>query len=215
MGFIHKMTKQVSNEKWKRLDARIRREDEDRWLSSRYARPKERMALLALYAFNLELARVRVAVSEMGLGAIRFQWWREVVAEIEAGKPARKHDVVEAIIETNLPTRTLSGLIDGHAAAFDEQDRSLEPETLLMRTAVSLLTGPHAWGEHIAILAPAFAATRRGETAETGPVFPKAPEQIRAAVCHSVLRFDYARGKKPGGLAKRITIMRAMLFGRV
>ena len=205
----------ISEEKWKRLDERLRREDEDRWLSSRYATADARRSLVALYAVNLELARVRLAVSELHLGAIRFQWWRDALGELEAGQPARKHDVVEALASAALPHRTVTGLIDGHEAAFEAGDRALEPEVLLMRSAVSLLTGPHGWGEHISVLAPAYAAARRGDTDVTGPILPKAPDAIRPAVCHAVLRFDYAAGTRPGALTKRWKVMRAVLSGKV
>lgn len=209
------MTTSPAEEKWKRLDDRLRRDDEDRWLSSRYAPAEARRALVALYAFNLELARVRTAVSEPGLGAIRFRWWRDAVAELLKGKPPRQHDVIEAVAEAKLSEKTLAGLIDGHEQAFESGDRTLEPETLLMRAAIGRLTLAHAWGENIGILAPAYAAARRGDTEETGPVFPKAPQVIRPAVCHAVLRFDYATGRRPGPMAKRITILRAVLQGRV
>ncbi len=215
MGAVYQMTTSLAEEKWKRLSDRLRRDDEDRWLSSRYAPPEARKALVALYAFNLELACVRTAVSEPGIGAIRFRWWRDALAEIARGKPPRQHDVIEAVAETGLSDKTLGGLIDGHEQAFEAGDRTLEPETLLMRAAIGRLTLAHAWGEHIGRLAPAYAAARRGETEETGPVFPKVPQVIRPAVCHSVLRFDYATGRWPGPMAKRVTILRAVLQGRV
>ena len=102
------MTKYSLSQNWKQLDQRVRREDEDRWLSSRYAALPERRQMIALYALNLELATVRLVVSEPGLAAIRFQWWRDVAAEWEAGEPARAHDVVQAIYEAGLSPKILS-----------------------------------------------------------------------------------------------------------
>ena len=113
-----------SQEDWNRIDARVARTDEDRWLSSRYAPRRERRALVALYAFNVELARVQVAVTEPTLGAIRFQWWREALDEIEAGSPVRKHDVVQALAACvqrgAYSVKALRRLVDGHEAAFEE-----------------------------------------------------------------------------------------------
>lgn len=209
------MTKRFDEENFRRLDARIKREDEDRWLSSRYAPRNERRRLVALYALNLELAKVRNVVSEPGLGAIRFQWWRDAVGEIHGGGPVRKHDVVEVVASAGIAEKTLQGLIDGHEGAFDASDRGLEPEALLMRAGAALLAPAHSWGEHIMQLAPAYAAARRGDSAATGPVLPLVPTLLRPAIIHAVLRHRYAAGKRPGPFSKRLAIMRAASGGRV
>jgi phytoene synthase len=57
----------------------VRRRDPDRFLTALFAPPARRGAVLALYAFNHELARAREATREPGLALIRLQWWREVV----------------------------------------------------------------------------------------------------------------------------------------
>ena len=209
------MTKRQSKENRKLLDDRLMREDEDRWLSSRYAPSEKRAQLVALYALNLELAKVRIIVSEPGLGAIRFQWWRDAIEEIADGKPPRKHDVVMAVAEADLQTKTCLALIDGHEMAYEKQDRALEPEGLLMRAAAAILVPAHSWGEQIETLAPAYAAARSGESQAVGPITPKVPSQLRPAMSHTILRFKYASGKRPGPLRKRFAIMGAMLSGKV
>jgi 15-cis-phytoene synthase len=70
------------------LAAFVRRHDPDRFLTALFAPPARRDALLALYAFNHELARAREVVSEPPLALIRLQWWREVVEGA-----ARRHEV--------------------------------------------------------------------------------------------------------------------------
>ena len=154
-GNKFEMTKRQTAENLKLLDQRLSREDEDRWLSSRYAPVVVRQNLIALYAFNLELAKVRTIVSEPGLGAIRFQWWRDAIEELTAGHSPRKHDVVQVLAEARLPEKMCLGLIDGHEAAFEAKDRGLEPEGLLMRAAASMLVSAHAWGTYIEEIAPA------------------------------------------------------------
>lgn len=67
------------------LAALVRRHDPDRFLTVLFAPPAKRDDLLALYAFNHELARAREVVSEPPLALIRLQWWREVV------EGARRH----------------------------------------------------------------------------------------------------------------------------
>lgn len=66
----------------------VRRHDPDRFLTALFAPPARRDALLALYAFNHELARAREVVSEPPLALIRLEWWREVVEGA-----ARRHEV--------------------------------------------------------------------------------------------------------------------------
>ncbi len=66
----------------------VRRHDPDRFLTALFAPPDRREALLALYAFNHELARAREAAHEPALALIRLHWWREVVQGA-----ARAHEV--------------------------------------------------------------------------------------------------------------------------
>ena len=71
----------------------VRRDDPDRYFCDLMAPPTCRERLLALHAFELELARIPDRVSEPMLGAIRLQWWRESLDGIAAGTP-RRHEVV-------------------------------------------------------------------------------------------------------------------------
>ncbi len=74
----------------------VRRLDHDRYLAALFAPAEARAALLALYAFNLELARVPELVTEPLLGEVRLSWWREARAEARAGTPGR-HPVALAL----------------------------------------------------------------------------------------------------------------------
>jgi phytoene synthase len=60
--------------------------DPDRALSALFAPREMRADLLALYAFNVELARIAEQVTEPELGAIRLQWWREAIARARQGE---------------------------------------------------------------------------------------------------------------------------------
>ena len=103
----------------------VRRHDNDRYLAALFAPADRREALFALAAANLEIARIREAVSEPMLGQMRLQWWREAVDEIAAGR-VRRHEVVEPLAEAvrrfDLPIAELHPLID--ARAFDLEDRA-------------------------------------------------------------------------------------------
>lgn len=219
MGSMLSPATPPSEEDWSRLDARLARTDEDRWISSRYAPQRERRALVALYTLNVELARVRTVVSEPTLGAIRFQWWRDALSEIEVGSPPRKHDVVLALAHMvqvgAYKVAALQRLVDGHEEAFEASDRSLEPEGTLIAIAANVLAGTHGWGEHLRDVAPFYGALRRGDSKEHGPILPKVPADIRPAVAHVRLRRAYCEGKLPGGLTRRLIVLNAMLSGRI
>ncbi len=78
----------------------VRREDRDRYLTSMFAPPKERQALLDLYAFNIEVARIREATSEPLIGQMKLEWWRDIVAALYEGKEVPKgNPVVEGLQE--------------------------------------------------------------------------------------------------------------------
>ncbi len=53
--------------------------DPDRYFCALFAPPAGREALIALYAFDSELDRIPLRVSEAMPGAIRLQWWRDTV----------------------------------------------------------------------------------------------------------------------------------------
>lgn len=94
--------------------------DPDRALTALFAPREGRADLLALYAFNVELARIAEQVSEPGLGAIRLQWWREALERAAKGE-ATGHPVADALgaalTRRKLSRQRLEALID--ARAFD------------------------------------------------------------------------------------------------
>lgn len=71
----------------------VKDQDYDRWLTTQFLKPNDRRRVLALYAFNHEIAKTRETVSEPTLGEIRLQWWRDALTEIAAGNQ-RSHPVV-------------------------------------------------------------------------------------------------------------------------
>jgi phytoene synthase len=109
--------------------AQLRRHDNDRYLTALHAPAARREALFALYAFNIEVAKTREAVSEPMVGQIRLQWWREAIDGIYAGT-VRDHAVLRPLAETiaryELTRSYFDTLID--AREFDLGDEP--PETI-------------------------------------------------------------------------------------
>ena len=72
--------------------------DPDRFLSLAFVDEEKARDLLAIFAFNVEVAKTAEVTSEAITGEIRLQWWREAIEEIYAGQP-RQHEVVQALYE--------------------------------------------------------------------------------------------------------------------
>ncbi len=103
----------------------VRQHDPDRFLLSVFAQGDVREDLLALFAFNYEIAKTREVVTETQLGLIRLQWWRDALAGIFERDSVLKHQVLEplaaAIKRHDLPRELFDNLI--FAREFDLEDR--------------------------------------------------------------------------------------------
>lgn len=206
-------------ETMKEFEQNVRLYDEARWLSSCYAAPRQRNLLTLLYAFNLELARIRLSVSEAHLGFIRFQWWRDQIAKLGDPGAAPKHPLLIALsveLSSALLTReALLGLVDGHETAFEQDDRALEPEGELAILAANLLMPGHGWDEEIRSLADEWSGLRRGAAASLLQQVPRVPHLLRPAISHFRLRRLFSRSRNPNALARRGSILWAVLTGRI
>ncbi len=99
------------------LDAEVRRVDPDRWLASRFiADHGARADVIALYAFDHELARASIVTSSDIAAEIRLTWWLDVLEEIYSGAGVRRHPVAEglaAVARTRaLPRAPFEAIID-------------------------------------------------------------------------------------------------------
>src|SRR5262249_57436747 len=77
----------------------LRAADKDRFLTALFAPAACRDALFALYAFNLEIARVREVVREPVAGGIPLQWGSDVLGGAGPGEGAA-HPVAAALLAT-------------------------------------------------------------------------------------------------------------------
>ena len=99
----------------------VRAADRDRYLSLLYAPEDKRDALFALYAFNAEISAAFATASGRPLpGEIRLQWWRDVIAEDEAGTATRRRRVAGGDLRHDLPKPAFDNYLE--ARIFDLYD---------------------------------------------------------------------------------------------
>jgi phytoene synthase len=107
-------------------EAQVRATDRDRFIASLFAPAEHRGALCTLYAFNLEISRVREVVREPMAGEIRLQWWIDLLQGAARGE-AQSNPVAAALTEIigryRLPTQPLTELIAAHR--FDLYDQPM------------------------------------------------------------------------------------------
>ena len=139
--------------------ALVREADHDRYLATLFAPAEHRNALYALYAFNVEIARVRDLVRQPLPGEIRLQWWREAL-EGKRDSEAAANPVAAVLREVlqryNIAPLRLIGLIDAHAFdLYDEPMATLDDldayarasQGALLRTAADILAPTAAAAE--------------------------------------------------------------------
>jgi phytoene synthase len=95
----------------------VRGHDFERYAATLFVDADARRALLALYAFNVEISRVREQVSQPLPGEIRLQWWTDMLAGAGhggvEGNPVAA-ELKRAVRTYGLPVERLSRLIDEH-----------------------------------------------------------------------------------------------------
>jgi phytoene/squalene synthetase len=101
----------------------VRAHDHDRFLTLLFAPSSRRPALVALYAFNLEIARVAETVTEPMMGHIRLQWWRETLEGLPKGE-TRGHPAAVALHEAD------AFLLASLQAMIDARERDLSEDVI-------------------------------------------------------------------------------------
>lgn len=217
------------------LDELIRRVDPDRWLSSRFVDDAAMRAdVVAVYAYDHELARAPRVASNSLLGEIRLTWWREALDEIYESRPVRAHPTAQALAEAigrhGLPREPLEAMID---ARYRELDATPMSETEALDWARD--TGGRAAEAAARILDPAAKADlahapgavwslgrRLPEEPALRPAFEKvlttaktAARMIGVAAFPAVAHAALAGRPNPSELAKRVRLTVAVARGRI
>jgi phytoene synthase len=95
----------------------VRTYDFARYASTLFVPQVQRRALLSVYAFNVEISRVREQVSQPLPGEMRLQWWTDMLGGAGhggvEGNPVAA-ELLQTIGEYRLPVELLSRLIEEH-----------------------------------------------------------------------------------------------------
>lgn len=133
------------------LREELRGLDGDLYLCHLFAPADKRDALAVLYHLYADIARIPASVSEPMVGAIRLQWWRDLLSGL-AAEETRGTPIGEALLTLNqqpgLAPSALMPLIDGREAALGEQGRTVdelenearETGTALLHAACAIMT---------------------------------------------------------------------------
>lgn len=219
------------------LDALIARVDPDRWLSSRLiAEPQARADVIALYAYDHELARAPKVASNALLGEIRLAWWREVLDEAYGAGPVRRHPTAVALADViarrGLPRAPLEVMIDARYRQLDPEPLDGDEAVLLARETAgaaarlgALILADAGEGDRAEAAGALWALGRRrlaGEGALPPALLTPLRRQARGlgvaafpAGAHGTLARAYDRGFEPSPVGKRWRITLAALMGRL
>lgn len=110
----------------------VRDRDFPRYAATLFAPQNTRRALLALFAFNAEVAHVRDHVTQPLPGEIRLQWWSDLIDGHDHGDVAGNPVAAElmlAIAAHDLPREVLHQLIEAHI--FDVYDDPMPTQDAL------------------------------------------------------------------------------------
>lgn len=128
---------------WHACAALVERGDPERFRAAMAAPAAARAVLFPVYAANLEIVRAPWVTQEPMIAEMRLQWWRDVMEQIIAGEPVRRHEVATplAAVLTKAGAEAMDGLIG--ARRWDIYKDPFEDEaeftSYLERTAGAVL----------------------------------------------------------------------------
>lgn len=212
------------------LDDLIRRVDPDRWLSSRFIGDAGKRAdVIAIYAYDHELARAPKVASNPLLGEIRLTWWREALDEIYEGRAVRLHPTAQALADVvrrhGLQREPLEAMIDARYRELDASPMT-EDEALTWargtagaaaELAVQVLdanadiSAARASGAAWALGHRGVQAALASEFAAAQTAAPRLSAAAFPAVAHASLALRPTRSE----LAKRLRLTWAVARGRL
>lgn len=196
--------------------------------------------MIALYAFDHELARAASTSSNPLIGEMRLAFWHEALEETFTGRAVRAHPAAQALA---LAVRRRRLTREPLQAMIDVRDRELDRAALSAAEAQAIADGAGGAAAGLAaqMLAPDLPA---GSVAAEGARWSLArmllsgriaepdragvaarllgrrkaagiPVEAFPVIAHAALVRPYARGRRPSELEKRLRITWAVARGRV
>lgn len=187
----------------------VERGDPDRFMAAMAAPVRARAVLFPLYAFNVEVSRAPWVTQEAMIAEMRLQWWRDALAEIAAGGPVRRHEVVGPLASLLSPAQAerLDRLVavrrwDIYREPFDDaahfRDYIEQSAGTLMAVAAECLGASDSAPAQAAGYASGVANWLRAvpalERLGRIPLPDGRPEAVRALAREGLARLDRARG---------------------
>ena len=103
----------------------VRKYDRERFVTALFAPEDRREDLLVLYAFNAEVARIKSLIREPLAGAIRLQWWRDVIQGDHPASEVEHHPIAGPLTRLLLSGRLAK---DGLLTLLQARERDLSGE---------------------------------------------------------------------------------------
>jgi phytoene synthase len=196
----------------------VRAADRDRFIAALFAPAEHRGALHALYAFNVEITRVRELAREPLAGEIRLQWWSDVLNG-ERREEASANPVAAALIETigrhDLATDKLTDLIEAHrfdlygepmAGIADLETYAARTSSVLIALAAQILGIDAAAAAEPAGIAYGITGLLRSLPLHAARHQLYVPTELLAR--HGGAAHDVFAGQSSGGLAAALAQLR-------
>jgi 15-cis-phytoene synthase len=167
----------------------VRRNDPDRFFASLFAPADKRAQLMALAAFDTEIASLRGKVREPMAGEIRIRWWQDRIdaeGESATGNPLadalvaviRAHDLPKSAFAAYLEARLFDLYDDGFPTRGDLEAYCGETSGIMLQLAVMILDragatrAADACGHGGCVQTMARALRWQGEPARLRPFLP-------------------------------------------
>jgi phytoene/squalene synthetase len=96
----------------------VHRLDRDRFVTALFIPEPVRETVMALYAFNIELAKIRESIREPMAGMIRLQWWRDILAGSRPDEAVR-HPVAGPLCRLGLPEGEIEAMLAAREKDFE------------------------------------------------------------------------------------------------
>jgi phytoene synthase len=204
-------------EAYRHCETLVRAHDKDRYLASLFAPAERRRYLFALYAFALEIGRVKAAVTEPMTGVIRLQWWLEAVTGLRGAEAAASPVMIalqDASQRANVSLAPLAAAVEARQAELEGTPAG--GDAVIFRMAAQFLGGDSALvttaADHADQAVCGGSDARAGYAAFRAEV-EKLPDAVLPALLPVALVPLRLRNPDAPQWRRQITLLRAAWFG--